>query len=76
MQLGGDLNNGSNCGPFYVNVNNRLGNARLNYGAFGLFLKIIFQWARASLPLGKNIEEEAVSRLTLESCCSKIRDYD
>ena len=38
MQLGGNLNNGANAGPFYVNVNNRLGNARFNYGSFGMLI--------------------------------------
>lgn len=37
VQFGGTLNNGTNAGPFYVNLDNRLGNARFNYGAFGLF---------------------------------------
>lgn len=73
MLFGGNFNNGSNCGPFYFNVNNRLGDTRWNYGSLGLFLKIILQWARAPVPLGKNNEEEAASRLTLESCRSKIR---
>ena len=40
MQLGGNLNNGANAGPFYVNVSNRLGNARFNYGSFGMLIDL------------------------------------
>lgn len=36
VQLGGNLNNGSNDGPFYANVNNGLSNANWTYGAFGM----------------------------------------
>lgn len=37
LQLGGNLNNGASCGPFYVGVYNRLGYARFGSGAFGVF---------------------------------------
>ncbi len=37
---GGNLNNGSNDGPFYLNLNNTLANANWNYAAFGLLLLI------------------------------------
>ena len=33
VQLGGNLNNGSNAGPFYANLNNDVGNANWNYGS-------------------------------------------
>lgn len=35
--FGGALNNGTNAGPFYVLLSNRLGYAGFNFGAFGLF---------------------------------------
>ncbi|KMO87159.1 hypothetical protein AB840_03755 [Megasphaera cerevisiae DSM 20462] len=34
--FGGSLNNGSNAGPFYANLNNDVGNANWNYGALGM----------------------------------------
>lgn len=37
MLFGGNFDNGANCGAFYVNVNNRLGNARFNNGSLGMF---------------------------------------
>ena len=33
MQNGGNCNNGANDGGFYLNANNRLGNANRNIGA-------------------------------------------
>ena len=37
---GGNLNNTSNDGPFYLNLNNALANSNWNYAAFGLLLLI------------------------------------
>ena len=75
MQLGGNFNNGANCGAFYVNVNNRLGNARQNNGALGM-LNIYYQWTCATMPLGKNHKEEAASRFNLENCGLNNTNYD
>ncbi len=33
--LGGNLNNGTNDGPFYLNLNNGVTISNWNYGAFG-----------------------------------------
>ena len=60
--VGGNWNNGSNCGR-YVNVNNAASNANTNIGSRSLYIKslnLLF-WEvvqrvlfRASMPLGKN----------------------
>jgi hypothetical protein len=50
VMFGGNLNNGSNDGPFYLNLNNSVSNANWNYGAFGVFISKLLYF----LPLGKN----------------------
>nr|DAV21152.1 MAG TPA: hypothetical protein [Caudoviricetes sp.] len=51
MLAGGNLNNGLNCGTFYVNVNNDLSNSRFNNGSLGM---LFLHWTLASLALAKN----------------------
>ena len=51
--VGGNCNNGSNCGPRYVNLNNTASNSNWNIGASATF-RIAHYRIHNSSPLGEN----------------------